>query len=150
MSESEQHRDLVLAVRDRLSVVYANASIVIDIQSTPGTELPPKIAGFRPDVFIRKDAQTAIAEAKTGADLDRAHTHDQVNSFLAYLEASSNGLLVLSVTGRFADRAKTMLRFIRLEARPSRTRLAVFDQCDLWLLQPDGMTWRLFPEAPRE
>ena len=150
MSESEQHRSLVLAVRDRLSVMYANASIAVDIQSAPGTELPPQIAGFRPDVFVRDDAKTAIAEAKTGADLDRKHTHDQMNSFLAYLEASSNGLLVLSVTGRFADRAKTMLRFIRLEAKPSRTRLAVFDQCDLWLLQPDGVTWRLFPEAAGE
>ena len=80
MSESEQHRSLVLAVRDRLSVVYANASIAVDIQSTPGTELPSKIAGYRPDVFIRDDAQTVIAEAKTGADLDRNLSQNCLNN----------------------------------------------------------------------
>lgn len=144
MSESEQHRNLVRTVEQCLRGAYAGSSVLVDIQSAPGTELPPKIGGFRPDVFVQASARKAIAEAKTDADLDMPHTHDQVKSFIAYLEEkSSDGLLVLSVAGGSSDRAKTVLRFIHVEAKPSRTQLAVFDQCDLWLLQPDGMTWRL-------
>lgn len=147
MSESEQHRNLVRTVGERLKVMYAGAPIVADIQSDPGAELPPTIDGFRPDVFVRNGERTAIAEAKTDADVDRTHTHEQVKSFIACLEDSSDGLLVLSVTGSCADRAKTVLRFIHLETKPSRTRFAVFDQCDVWLLQPDGVTWELFLPA---
>lgn len=143
MSESEQHRNLVRTVERCLRGAYPGFSILVDIQSAPGTELPPKIRGFRPDVFVQADARKAIAEAKTDADLDTTHTHDQVKSFIAYLENSRDDLLVLSVAGGSADRAKTVLRFVHVEAKPSRTQLAVFDQWDLWLLQPDGMTWGL-------
>ena len=141
MSESEEHRTLVRTVEELLRVVYPDASILVDIQSKPGAEVPPTIAGFRPDVLVRSATQKAIAEAKTAGDLDRTHTHDQATSFITYLEDSPRGLFVLSVPGWCADRAKTVLRFLHLEIRPSRTRIAVFDQCDLWLLAPDAVTW---------
>lgn len=150
MSESEQHRNLVRTVEEHLRTVYASSSIVADIQSKPGTELPPKIGGFRPDVFVQADERKAIGEAKTGADLDKTHTHDQVKAFITYLERSVDGLLVLSVTGGCANRAKTVLRFAHLETKPSHTQLAVLDQCDLWLLQADGVTWGLSFLAERE
>ena len=51
---------------------------------------------------------------------------------------------MLSVSGLRADRAKSLLRFAYVRIRPSRTQLAVFDQCDLWLLRADGRTWGLF------
>ena len=105
--------------------------------------MPPTINGFRPDALVQGDTQHAIAEAKTHNDLDRTHTRDQLRSFILYLEKSPRGLLVLSVTGTCADRAKTILRFTHRELRPSRTRLAVFDQCDLWLLCRDAVTWRI-------
>ena len=141
MSESKEHRTLVRTVEAMLRAVYPRASIVVDIQSEPGAELPPRIDGFRPDVLVRGEAQKVIAEAKTDGDLDKRHTHEQVTSFIMYLDNSPSGLLVLSVTGWRADRAKTVLRFIHLGIRPSRTRVAVFDQYDLWLLQPNGVTW---------
>ena len=124
-----------------LRAVYPGASFVVDIQSEPGAAVPPLIGDFRPDVFVRSATQNAIAEAKTERDLDKNHTHDQVTSFVRHLDNSPGGLFVLSVTGWCADRAKTVLRFTYLEVRPSRTRLAVFDQCDVWVLQPDGLTW---------
>lgn len=141
MSESEAHRALVRAVEEMLGAVYPGASIVVDIQSEPGAHLPPTIDGFRPDVLVRGDVQKAIAEAKTDGDIDREHTYEQLTSFITYLDDSAGGLFVLSVAGRRADRAKTVLRFIHLQIRPSRTRVAVYDQCDLWMLQPDGVTW---------
>ena len=141
MSETEEHRTLVRTVEEMLRVVYPAASILVDIQPQPGAEVPPTVDGFRPDVLVRSETQKAIAEAKTARDLDKTHTHDQVTSFITYLEDSPSGLFVLSVPGWRADRAKTVLRFVHLEIRPSHTRIAVFDQCDLWLLQPDAVTW---------
>ena len=150
MSESEEHRALVRAVEEMLGSMYPGASIVVDIQSQPGSCLPPTIDGFRPDVLVRGEVQKAIAEAKTDGDLDREHTYEQLTSFVTHLEDSQGGLLVLSVAGRPADRAKTVLRFIHLQIGPSRTRVAVFDQCDLWMLQPDGVTWCIYPTGRGE
>ena len=147
MSESDAHRTLVRTVEEILRVAYPAASILVDIQPQPGTEAPPKLGGFRPDILVRSETQTAIAEAKTAGDLDKKHTYDQVRSFVTYLERSPSGLFVLSVPGSSADRAKTVLRFLRLEIGPSRTRIALFDQCDLWLLEPDAVTWDLFLQA---
>lgn len=144
MSESEQHRTLVRTVEEVLRVVFPNASFVVDIQSEPGAPVPPMIGDFRPDVLVRDETQDAIAEAKTERDLDKNHTHDQMTSFIRYLDKSPGGLFVLSVTGWCADRAKTMLRFTYLEVRPSHTQLAVFDQCDLWVLQPTCLAWDIF------
>lgn len=106
--------------------------------------MPPTVAGFRPDILVRRDVPKAIAEAKTDGDLDREHTYEQLTSFITYLEDVVGGLFVLSVAGRCADRAKTVLRFIHFQIGPSRTRVAVFDQCDLWMLQPDGVTWCIY------
>ncbi len=124
-----------------LRAVYPDSSFVADIQSEPGAAVPPLIGDFRPDVFVRGETQNAIAEAKTERDLDKNHTYDQVTSFIRYLDNSLGGLFVLSVAGWCADRAKTVLRFTYLEVRPSRARVAVFDQCDLWVFEPDGLTW---------
>ena len=85
-----------------------------------------------------------IAEAKTDRDLDNKHTHNQVVSFIAYLERKGNGLFVLSVTGCGADHAKTLLRFIRQDIRVTHTDIAVFDSCDFWFIDPNGgKMWHL-------
>ena len=133
---------LVRAVAHLLCVLYPSASLAVDIPSEPGA-VPLTIGGFRPDVTVRGTRQNAIAEAKTDDDLETKHTQDQLTSFIESLDHSEGGLFVLSVSGLRADRAKTVLRFASLRIRPSRTQLAVFDQCDLWLLRNDGRTWNL-------
>ena len=145
MSESEEHRTLVRTAEQILRAAYPRASIVVDIRTAPGAPVPPTINGFRPDAFVRSDAKRAIAEAKTRGDLDRTHTQEQMRSFILYLDKTPDGLFMLSVTGTSADRAKTILRFAHHEIRPSRTRVAVFDQCDIWMLQRDALTWRIWP-----
>ena len=149
MSESDEHRALVLQVMAVLSALYPNATTIVDMQRAPGDEVPPAVGAFRPDVLLHAEAAMVIAEAKTDKDVDRKHTYEQVSSFIAHLERSTEGLFVLSVTGRRADLAKTVLRFVHLEMRPLRTRVAVFDQCDLWVLQPNGIAWDLVPIPPR-
>ena len=141
MSESEEHRSLVVKVRDVLHVLHPEGVHTTHLQRAPGDPIPPRLGGFRPDVLIRDGATRIIADAKTDRDLDRKHTYDQAVSFVRYLERSKAGLFVLSVTARRADLAKTVLRFVYREIGPSRTKVAVFDECDLWLLQSNGVTW---------
>ena len=143
MSESEEHRTLVRGVRNALLLRYPNASVVVDIQTAPGDEVPPQIGGFRPDVFMTRGSTTVIGEAKTTEDIDRPHTYSQVRSFIRYLERANDGYFVLAVDGCRGDLAKTVLRFVGREIMPARTGLMVFDGCDLWSMRKDGITWEI-------
>lgn len=146
MSQSDEHRDLVIRVAKAIETRLPNISLIYDVQQSPGEPVPPLICGYRPDVFgTRRTADfTVIGEAKTDRDLDRARTHDQMTTFVNYLEKASCGLFVLSVTGVTADRAKTLLRFMRQTVPAATTSLVVFDGFDFWLLDPGGgTTWHL-------
>ena len=147
MSQSEQHRNLVIQVVKALEARCPLMSIIVDVQQKPGDEVPPLINGFRPDVYARKksDNLLIIADAKTDNDFKYQHTNDQVESFIKHLEQRKNGYFILSATGYHgANRAKTLLRFVRQTMHVTDTALAVFDGCDFWLLDPsDGVTWHL-------
>lgn len=146
MSQSEQHRNLIVQVVKALEVRCPLVSFISDVQQKPGDEVPPIINGFRPDVYARKESDNSvvIAEAKTDNDLENKHTDNQIESFVSYLERRGNGFFILSVTGYRANRAKTLLRFLRQKTHITRTALAVFDGCDFWLLDSsDGVTWHL-------
>ena len=146
MSQSDAHRDLVIQVTRALESRYPQTSFITDVQQIPGNEVPPLISGFRPDVYGRKISVNSIviAEAKTDRDLDNKHTHNQIKSFIDYLERKENGFFVLSVTGHSANRAKTLLRFIHKDMNVMSTEIIVFDSCDFWLLDPTGGTiWHL-------
>ena len=147
MSQSDLHRNLVIRVAEALEVRHPGVSFTTDLQQIPGDVVPPIIGGFRPDVYAprKSDADpVVIAEAKTDRDLDNRHTYNQVMSFITYLEQTSNGLFVLSVTGCVANRAKTLLRFICQDMRVTYSDIAVFDSCDFWFIDRDGgKTWHL-------
>ena len=147
MSQSDIHRNLVIRVAEALEARYPGVSFTTDVQQIPGDAVPPNIGGFRPDVYACRKTSAdpvVIAEAKTDRDLDNKHTHNQVVSFIAYLERKGNGLFVLSVTGCGADHAKTLLRFIRQDIRATHTDIAVFDSCDFWFIDPNGgRMWHL-------
>ena len=146
MSQSDAHRNLVTQVAKALESRYPRISIITDVQRVPGDAVPPIIDGYRPDVYARRMSANdlVIAEAKTDDDIDNTHTHNQIISFLTYLERSGSGFFVLSVTGYGANRAKTLLRFIYRDTLVTSTDLAVFDGCDFWLLDPTGgIVWRL-------
>ena len=146
MSQSDAHRKLVIQVTRALESRYPRISFITDVQQIPGDEVPPLIDGFRPDVYGRKTSVNyiVIAEAKTDGDLDNKHTHNQIKSFIDYLERKENGFFVLSVTGYGANRAKTLLRFIRQDMDMMSTDITVFDGCDFWLPDPTGGTiWHL-------
>lgn len=146
MSQSNAHTDLVIQVAKALESRYPRITIITDIQESPGDPIPPVIVGYRPDLYARITVEnsTVIAEAKTDNDLEKTHTYNQIETFMTHLEQKCFGLFVLSVSGCRADRAKTLLRFMRRRAQANRTQIAVFDGCDFWKLDPIGyITWRL-------
>lgn len=148
MSESDAHRDLVMLVATRIESKYLGSSVVSDRQQIPGDPVPPMIGGFRPDVYatvpLAGSASVIIAEAKTNADIQTGHTERQVLAFIHHLEQKKTGRFVLATTGWGADRAKTMLRFIRKADQISHTALVIFDGCDFWELDSQtGLIWHL-------
>ena len=146
MSQSDQHRDLVIQVVKALESRYPLMSFITDVQQNPGNPVPPVIDGFRPDVYATKKSggSIVIAEAKTDGDLDNKHTNNQVVSFVNYLERRRNGFFFLSVTGCGANRAKTLLRFVCQITHVTSTTIGVFDGCDFWLLNSrNSTTWHL-------
>ncbi len=147
MSQSDAHKNLVVRLVNELESRYPRILIVSDVQQNPGDPVPPVIDGFRPDVYASQPNNfhlTIIAEAKTDGDLDNQHTHNQLLAFINHLERKGEGLFVLSVTGRVADKAKTLLRFLCQMNHVSITTLAIFDGCDFWKLPPkSGVIWHL-------
>lgn len=146
MSQSEQHRNLVIQVVKVLEARCPLMSFITDVQQNPGDPVSPVVDGFRPDVYATGESESSIviAEAKTDGDLDNKHTNKQVISFINYLERRRNGFFVLSVTGYGANRAKTLLRFARQVTNVTSTTIAVFDGCDFWLLDSNGgRIWHL-------
>lgn len=148
MSESDAHRDLVMLVATRIESKYPGSSVVSDRQQLPGDLVPPLIGGFRPDVYatvsLADSVSVIIAEAKTNADIRTDHSERQVLAFIRHLEQKESGRFILAATGWGADRAKTILRFIREADQISHTDLMVFDGCDFWELDSQrGVIWRL-------
>lgn len=145
MPESDLHRRLIVGVTGRIRLLLPTATIITDLSDAPGSSLPPSIGSFRPDVYARDPLGRArvIAEAKT-CGLDSPHTEHQVAAFLHHLDGSADGLFVLAVPGAFADRAKTFLRFVQASLNTRSVRIAVFDELDLWFLEPtEGRKWHL-------
>lgn len=146
MSQSDAHRMLVIRVAKAIQSRYPRIWLTTDLQRAPGNPVPPLIGGYRPDVYARRHSTKffVIAEAKTDRDLDNKHSHRQISSFINFLEQQDNGLFVLSVTGHGANRAKTLLRFMRRVLQVKNAEIAVFDGCDFWLLtSPGGESWHL-------
>ena len=147
MSQSELHQELVEAVAARIKERFAEAQVLIDIQSAPGDEVPPIIESYRPDVYARSRAmeEIIIAEAKTPRDVNSRRSLEQLSAFLRHLGRMDRGSLILSVPGHCADLAKSTLRFLHHESETRQTTLEVFDQCDFWTLEhSNGHLWHLY------
>lgn len=146
MSQSDEHRVLVLHAVDALIRRHPSVTITADLQASPGDPVPPLIEGFRPDIYawLPRTDSLIIAEAKTHRDIWNSHTRSQASSFIAHIEKTAGGQFILCAWGHNADRAKTLLRFLMRELRPSRVSAQVFDGCDFWTLDADnGVLWHL-------
>lgn len=149
MSQSNEHRRLVIATAEAIEQRHPTIRVMTDLLDSPGDCIPPLIGGYRPDIIGRGDAtclKVVIAEAKTDHDIDNRHTRDQIDAFVEHLEAipSGTGTFVLSVNGHAADAARTVLRFTCRQRVSSRLHIKLFDGLDFWNLGPMGTAlWRL-------
>ena len=149
MSQSNAHRDLVLATAQAVHHRHPNILVHTDLQESPGDLVPPLIGGYRPDIIgrcARTCTDLLIAEAKTDRDIDNQHTLDQLCAFLDHLDTLPRGIgtFILTVDGHVADRARTVLGFACRRRVSSRLCVHLFDCLDLWALGPPGAPqWRL-------
>ena len=149
MSQSDAHRELVIATARAIRKRHPNALIQTDLQESPGDPVPPLIDGYRPDIIGRYSPACPdlfIAEAKTDSDIERQHTLDQIDAFVGHLCTLRRGIgtFILTVDGCTADRARTVLRFACRHLVTSRLCVHLFDSLDFWVLNPLGVPqWRL-------
>lgn len=152
MSQSEQHRRLIITTVLAIEQRYPKMEIISDLIHNPGESepIPQPIGDYRPDIFAwsdRTSAQVVIAEAKTNHDIHRKHTCDQISAFIDYLDSLRRytGTFILSVNGQVAGQAGTMLNFNFRQRVTSRLDIKLFDGQDFWILGPPGETpWCLF------
>ena len=147
MSETEMHRELVRSLVKTLQSMFSGMSLSVDLHDAPGQASTPNISGFKPDVFGRcsKTKRCLIGEAKTtNYALQSRHFDQQMESFLAFLEAEKDPMLFLASPGELADLARTALSFLRSQSNSLNTRMFVFDSLDVWEMTHDsGTPWRL-------
>ena len=150
MSESDEHRNLVLMTARAILVRNPNFQVTTDLTSFPGNAIPPMISGYRPDVFARCQTQPTgliIAEAKTDCDVENAHTRSQIKTFVSYLSARPHGTstFILAVSGRVADISRRMLDFTCRDCVSYNLAIQLFDGLDFWNLgPPETPSWRLY------
>ena len=146
MSESSEHRGLVVTMAEYLVRQYPGIIVDKDVQIKPGDPLPQMIGEYRPDIFayyMGNDFRV-VGEAKTSNDIENSHSQKQFLTFVTHLESKHGGIFLLGVPGEKADRAKTVLRFLSKDMVLKRTSLQIFDGFDYWMLDKEGgVRWLL-------
>jgi hypothetical protein len=124
--ESARHRRLVeslIEVIERRHQTVPSVVIFADHHRF-GSELPPTIGYFTPDVFACDVPATfrVIGEAKTRDDLETERSRRQLTAFLDHLSLYPLGALWLAVPFHVAPRARHLIKSIR---RPEHQAVVV-------------------------
>ena len=103
--------------------------ILHDLPGALRTEKPYRIGGYVPDVYAC-DAPitvTIIGEAKTEADLETAHSQQQIETFLEFLGHQQSGVFVLAVPWSLTRRARSLLESKRNSLGAEAVKIIVLD-----------------------
>jgi hypothetical protein len=124
--ESARHRRLVeslIEVIERRHREMRRVVIFADHHRF-GSERPPTIGSFTPDVFASDFPSTfrVIGEAKTRDDLETERSRRQLTAFLDHLSLHPPGALWIAVPFVVVPRARHVLRSIR---RPEHQAVVV-------------------------
>lgn len=115
--ESARHRLLVERLLDAVEARHrGDRSVVIFADHHRfGSELPPMIGPFTPDVLVTSVPATfrLIGEAKTRDDLESERSRRQLTAFLDHLALHPPSALWLAVPFHVAPRARLLIRSIR-------------------------------------
>ena len=143
MSESNEHREMVLLMVKALQNRYIDIKVSSDMQDRPEDYIPPIIGGYRPDIIAFYGQKTLIGEAKTSKDIKAKRSNMQIKAFIKSVQQRDSSF-VLGIYGQEANHAKTILRFISCELGKRRCQLEVFDGLDYWVLSQNGReSWHL-------
>ena len=115
MAESLNHTALVgrMIAYVRYAIDPSRALIVLhDLPSDIGSDKPPMIEGFRPDLYASNGAlQTVIiGEAKTAKDLETSHSLEQYQAYARHLALCAHPTFILAVPWQLKARARFLLR----------------------------------------
>lgn len=115
--ESARHRLLVERLLEAVENRHqGDRSVVIFADHHRfGSELPPMIGSFTPDVLATNVPATfrLIGEAKTRDDLESERSRRQLTAFLDHLALNPPSALWLAVPFDVAPRARLLIRSIR-------------------------------------
>ena len=147
MSQSDEHRDLVVRAARELGRRFPDCRTTVDVQGRPGDAVPLLIGNHRPDVTAHNayGSLQCVVEVKVSVrDLESQHTVRQITAFVRYLDSFPDSLFALAVPGALADRARSILALLAESSGPSGVALAVYDGLDLWRrAQRAGDQWHL-------
>lgn len=111
MAESIRHLSLVRAILDYVSRKHRDIgylALLHDLPGVIGTEKPPRVGGFVPDVYAVNVpcTLTIIGEAKTTVDLEAERSRKQMRAFIEFLARKERGIFVLAVPWQAVPRAR--------------------------------------------
>lgn len=118
MAESTIHIDLVERLlewtRDNHSYT-PDAIFFVDLPSIPGSDKPPVIGGYNPDLYCKQNRgeYVVIGEAKSAGDIETRHSRDQLMAYLSHLKQYSNGVLVIAVPWHAVGQARSLIRMLQ-------------------------------------
>lgn len=115
--ESARHRFLVEQLLEAVETRHRGVRSVVIFADHHrfGSELPPMIGSFTPDVLATNVPATfrLIGEAKTRDDLESERSRRQLTAFLDHLALHPLSTLWLAVSFDLAPRARHLMRSIR-------------------------------------
>ena len=111
---------------------YAGVTALRIFHDLPGplrAEKPHRIAGFVPDVYAFDAPLTVriIGEAKTQADLENAHSQEQISAFLAFLGQQEQGIFILAVPWAAKRLAHVLVESKRVSVGAGSVRTTILD-----------------------
>jgi hypothetical protein len=112
--------EFLIAFVERRLQGQANVLVLADHHRF-GTDRPPQLGGFTPDVFACDVPATfrIVGEAKTLGDLESERSIRQLGAFLAHLALYSESSLYIAVPWLAAPKARMILKALRNEQHAS-------------------------------
>ena len=140
MSESEEHRTLVIEMAKKICSISPTIYVKADLPITYGYHKPSKVQNHRPDVYGVHPETNAryIAEAKTYSDIETDRSTEQIREFIEHVCQHPSGLFILGALGNGARVAKSKLRFLIEKYEFDRGVVCVYDGLDHWILTDKG------------
>jgi hypothetical protein len=93
----------------------ADAIVFVDLPSMIGTDKPPTIGGYNPDLYCKQERgqYVVIGEAKSAGDIETRHSREQLKAYLTHLKQYSNGVLVIAVPWHTVGQARSLIRMLQ-------------------------------------